>query len=69
MVAFGVAMPSLSHALQKSKGELFPFGFIHLLRALNKNDRADLYLVAVRSEYKGKGVNAMDKTATARNKL
>jgi GNAT superfamily N-acetyltransferase len=59
MVAFGVAMPSLSHALQKSKGELFPFGFIHLLRALKKNDRADLYLIAVRSEYKGKGVNAI----------
>jgi len=59
MVAFGVAMPSLSRALQKSKGELFPFGFIHLLRALKKNDRADLYLIAVRSEYKGKGVNAI----------
>jgi GNAT superfamily N-acetyltransferase len=59
MVAFGVVMPSLSHALQKSNGELFPFGFIHLLRALNKNDRADLYLVAVRSEYQGKGVNAI----------
>lgn len=59
MVAFGVVMPSLSLALQKSKGNLFPFGFIHLLRALKKNDRADAYLVAVRSEYQGKGVNAI----------
>ncbi|HEY5158423.1 MAG TPA: GNAT family N-acetyltransferase, partial [Anaerolineales bacterium] len=59
MVAFGVVMPSLSHALQKSKGELFPFGFIHLLRALKKNDRGDLYLIAVRSEYQGKGLNAI----------
>jgi GNAT superfamily N-acetyltransferase len=59
MVAFGVVMPSLSHALQKSKGNLFPLGFIHLLRALKKNDRADAYLVAVRSEYQGKGVNAI----------
>ena len=59
MVAFGVVMPSLSHALQKSKGDLFPFGFIHLLRALKNNDRGDLYLVAVRSEYKGKGLNAI----------
>jgi GNAT superfamily N-acetyltransferase len=45
--------------LQKSKGELFPFGFIHLLKALKKNDRGDLYLIAVRSEYKGKGLNAI----------
>ncbi len=59
MVAFGIVMPSLSLALQKSKGQLFPFGFIYLLRALKKNDRADLYLVAVRSEYQGKGVNAI----------
>jgi GNAT superfamily N-acetyltransferase len=59
MVAFGIVMPSLSLALQKTKGQLFPLGFIHLLRALRKNDRADLYLVAVRSEYQGKGVNAI----------
>jgi len=59
MVAFGIVMPSLSRALQKSKGRLFPFGFIHFLRALKKNDRADLYLIAVKSEYQGKGVNAI----------
>jgi GNAT superfamily N-acetyltransferase len=71
MVAFGVVMPSLSLALQKTKGQLFPFGFIYLLRALKKNDRADLYLVAVRSEYQGKGVNAilMDKMHRVFNKL
>jgi GNAT superfamily N-acetyltransferase len=59
LVAFGITMPSLSRALQKSGGRLFPFGFVHLLRALRKGDRADLYLVAVRSEYQGKGVNAI----------
>jgi GNAT superfamily N-acetyltransferase len=59
MVAFGITMPSLSTALQKARGRLFPFGFIYLLGALRKNKRADLYLVAVRSEYQGKGVNAI----------
>ena len=59
MVAFGITMPSLSKALQKSKGRIFPFGFIHLLKALRKNDRADLYLVAIKKEYQGKGVNAI----------
>jgi ribosomal protein S18 acetylase RimI-like enzyme len=59
MVAFGIALPSLSRALQKSRGQLFPFGFIHLLNALKKNDRADLYLVAVKSEYRGSGANAI----------
>ncbi len=59
MVAFGIVMPSLSIALQKSKGKLFPYGWYHLLRALKRNDRADLYLIAVKSEYQGKGVNAV----------
>lgn len=59
LVGFGITMPSLSKALRKSKGELFPLGFIHFLKALKKNDRADLYLVGVKAEYKGKGVNAI----------
>lgn len=59
MVAFGVTMPSLTRAMQKANGRLFPFGFIHVLRALKKNDRADLYLITVKPEYQGKGVNAI----------
>lgn len=59
LVAFAITMPSLSKALQKSNGRLFPFGFIYLLRAMNKNDLMDLYLVAVRPELKGRGVNAI----------
>lgn len=57
LVAFGVAIPSLSHALQKSRGRLFPLGWWQLLRALQKNPRADLYLVAVEKRYQGLGVN------------
>ena len=57
MVAFGVAIPSLSRAMQKSHGRLFPFGWAHLLHALRKNDRADLYLIAVKEKYRGQGVN------------
>ena len=59
MVAFGVTIPSLSKALQRSKGRLFPFGAYYLMRALKKNDRADLLLVAVAKEYQGRGVNAV----------
>ncbi len=59
MVAFGIAMPSLSKAMQKNKGKLFPFGFISVLHALRKNDKADLYLIAIRPAFQGMGVNAM----------
>jgi hypothetical protein len=59
MVAFGITMPSLSKALQKIRGRLWPFGFFPILQAMRKNDRADLYLVGVRHALQNKGVNAM----------
>ncbi|HMQ08660.1 MAG TPA: hypothetical protein PKC30_15275 [Saprospiraceae bacterium] len=59
VVAFGITMPSLSKAFQKAKGKLLPFGFIHILMAMKKNDCADLYLTGVRPDYQNKGVNAM----------
>ena len=46
-------------AIRKAKGKFFPFGFVHLLKALKKNDRLDLCLVAVKPELQGKGVNAL----------
>ncbi len=57
LVAFGAAIPSLSTALQKSSGKLFPLGWLRLLHAMDKNIRADLYLVAVKKQYQGLGVN------------
>ena len=59
VVAFGIAFPSFTKALQKSKGNLFPFGFIHYLSAMRKFERADLYLIGVKDEYLGKGVNSL----------
>jgi hypothetical protein len=59
VVAFGIAMPSLSRAFQKCRGRLFPFGFIHVLRALKNNRQADLYLTAVRPDAQNKGINAI----------
>ena len=60
LIAVGIARPSMSHALQKSKGKMFPIGWYHLLKGLKgKNDRVDLLLVAVHPEYQNKGVNAL----------
>ena len=59
VAAFGITMPSMSKALQKTLGRLLPFGFITLYRAMNHNDRVDLYLTAVRPDLQDKGVNAI----------
>lgn len=59
VVAFGVSMPSLSAALRKSRGKLFPFGWVHLLRALNNFENIDLYLNGVKPEWQNKGVHSI----------
>ena len=61
LVGIGVAIPSLSRALQKSQGRMLPFGWYHLMRAMyfNITDTVDLLLVAVKPEYQSKGVNAL----------
>lgn len=61
LVGIGVAIPSLSRALQKSHGRMLPFGWYHLMRAMyfNITDTVDLLLVAVKPEYQNKGVNAL----------
>ena len=60
LIGVGITLPSLAKALQKSRGRMFPFGFIHLLKALKgKNDVVEMLLVAVRPDYQSKGVNAL----------
>lgn len=61
LVAVGISMPSLSEALQRARGRLFPIGWFHLLRALKwrRPKVLDLLLVAVRPDYQGKGANAL----------
>lgn len=61
IIAVGVGMPSLSEALRKCKGRLFPFGWYHLLKALKakKMTDFDLLLIAVRPDYQDKGINAL----------
>lgn len=59
LVAFAIGMPSLSDALRKANGRLLPFGFIHLFRALQNNNIADLFLIAVRPDLQNKAVTSM----------
>lgn len=61
LVAIGISLTSFSEALQKSRGRLFPFGWIYFLKPLfcRRPKRLDFLLMAVKPEYQNKGVNAM----------
>ncbi len=68
-VGFGLAMPSFSRALQKARGRLFPFGWIHIMNAFKKPEGLDLYLIAVRKEYQNRGLNALLMTEITNNAI
>lgn len=59
LVAFIVSVPSLSKALQKANGSLFPFGWWHIMQAFKHNDTADLFLTGVDPKMQGQGVPAV----------
>ena len=59
VVAFAISLPSLSKAFQKAKGSLFPFGFIHVLKAFRSNEHLDMFLIGVKPEWQKKGASPL----------
>lgn len=60
IIGFIVGMPSLSKAMQKANGSLFPFGFIYLLSARKGNgDTVDQLLTGVKKEHQATGAGVI----------
>jgi ribosomal protein S18 acetylase RimI-like enzyme len=59
VVGFGIIFPSLSTAFQKAKGRLFPFGFIHILKALRNYHTIDLYFNGVHPDWQKRGIHTL----------
>ena len=59
LVALGLVLPSLSESINKTKGRLFPLGWIKVLHQINHPKHIDLALIAILPEYQNKGLNAV----------
>ncbi len=57
VVAFVVGIPDMTAGIQKAKGHIFPFGFIHILQAAKKTKQLDLLLGAVKANVRGQGLD------------
>ena len=55
-IGFFVGMPSLSQAMQKANGHLFPLGIFHILKALKKPEVVDMLLTGVLQDYQNAGI-------------
>ena len=58
VVCFGLMMPSLAKAVQRSGGKLTPACLIRLLKAIKKPKILDLALVGVLPEYLNRGISS-----------
>ena len=58
LIGTGLTIPSLAEALQKCRGELFPFGWWQLLKTMyiKRPDTLEMLLIGVRPDYQNKGV-------------
>ena len=57
LVGFAFCLPSLSEAFRKANGKILPLGWYHILKALRKNDKVDMYLTGVLPKYKNSGIH------------
>jgi len=69
VVAFIVSIPTISRAMQKARGRLFPFGIFHILRALKKPAEFELLLTGINPELQGQGISALLITELQRDML
>ncbi len=59
LVAFGISFPTISKALQKARGRMFPFGWIHFLKAMRDYETTDLMINGAVPEWQNRGVSAV----------
>ena len=58
-VGFIVGLPCLATAMQKASGSLFPFGFLHILKARKGKDVMDQMLTGVKKEVMSTGAGVV----------
>jgi hypothetical protein len=59
VVSFFIAIPDVGPGIQKSRGRLFPFGFIHILREMKKTDFLVLMLGGIKPSHQGIGLDVL----------
>ncbi len=59
VVSYGFVMPSMLKVLQKAKGNIFPFGLVPYINAMNHPEVADMMSIGVRHDHANKGTVAI----------
>jgi ribosomal protein S18 acetylase RimI-like enzyme len=58
-IAFVIGMPDISRGIKRSRGYLFPFGFLQILVAGKRSKQLNLLLGAIRPDYQNRGLDTI----------
>lgn len=59
VVGFVLGIPNITAGIKKARGRLTPWGIYHILRSQAKSKKLDVYIGAVREDYRSKGVDVL----------
>lgn len=59
LIGFAIGMPDISDAIRRSRGKLFPFGILRMMRASRRSKKLLMLLGGVRKDYRGKGIDVL----------
>ena len=59
VIAFFIGVPNMTKGIQRAKGKLFPFGFLHIIASAKRTKQLDLLLGAIDGRYRGMGLDIL----------
>jgi len=59
IIAFVIGIPDMSAGIIRSRGYLFPLGIFFILQSAKKTKQLDLFLGAIREDYRNSGLDAV----------
>ena len=59
VIAFFIGVPNMTKGIQRAKGKLFPFGFLHIIASARRTKQLDLLLGAIDNNYRGMGIDLL----------
>ncbi len=59
VAGFGIVLPSIANPLIKTRGKLFPTGFIGVLKSISSPKELEMALIGIKRSYRNTGINSI----------
>lgn len=59
LIAFLLGLPNMTEGIQRARGRLLPWGFVHILKAMRRSRQLDLMLGCIDHAYRHRGLDVL----------